>query len=47
MHVLGVRRDVVERYPWLPASGDKAFDQSKAMCMTALEEFGTLAVTLE
>jgi 4,5-dihydroxyphthalate decarboxylase len=46
MHVLGVRRDVVERYPWLPASVYKAFDQSKAMCMTALEEFGTLAVTL-
>jgi 4,5-dihydroxyphthalate decarboxylase len=46
MHVLGVRRDMMERYPWLPASVYKAFDQAKAMCMTALEEFGTLAVTL-
>jgi 4,5-dihydroxyphthalate decarboxylase len=46
MHILGVRRDMVERHAWLPASVFKAFEESKAMCMTALEEFGTLAVTL-
>ena len=46
MHILGVRRDMVERHAWLPASVYKAFDESKAVCMTALEEFGTLAVTL-
>jgi 4,5-dihydroxyphthalate decarboxylase len=46
MHILGVRRDMAERHAWLPASVFKAFEESKAMCMTALEEFGTLAVTL-
>jgi 4,5-dihydroxyphthalate decarboxylase len=46
MHMLGVRCDMVERHAWLPASVYKAFDQSKAVCMTALEELGTLAVTL-
>jgi 4,5-dihydroxyphthalate decarboxylase len=46
MHILGIRRDMVERHAWLPASVYKAFDESKAVCMAALEEFGTLAVTL-
>ena len=46
MHMLGIRKDMVERHAWLPASVFKAFDESKAACMVALEEFGTLAVTL-
>jgi 4,5-dihydroxyphthalate decarboxylase len=46
MHLLGVRKDMVERYPWLPASVFKAFEQARAMCMTDMEEFGTLNVAL-
>jgi 4,5-dihydroxyphthalate decarboxylase len=46
MHILGVRKDMAEKHAWLPASVYKAFDESKALCMIALEEFGTLAVTL-
>ena len=46
MHMLGVRKDLVAQYPWLPASVVKAFEQAKAMSMVDLEEFGTLNVTL-
>jgi 4,5-dihydroxyphthalate decarboxylase len=46
MHILGVRRDMVDRHAWFPASVYKAFEESKALCMTAIGEFGTLAVTL-
>lgn len=46
MHLLGVRKDMVEKYPWLPASVFKAFDIAKSVCMSDLEEFGTLNVTL-
>jgi 4,5-dihydroxyphthalate decarboxylase len=46
MHFLGVRKDMVDRYPWLPASVLKAFDAAKTICMEDLEEYGTLAVTV-
>ncbi len=36
MHVMGLRRDIVERYPWVPASMFKAFDAAKAIAMKRL-----------
>ena len=38
MHVTGVRRALVEKHPWLPAAVFKAFAQSKAKCLDALED---------
>ncbi|RAI44828.1 ABC transporter substrate-binding protein [Rhodoplanes roseus] len=36
MHLIGVRRALVEQYPWLPASVYKAFVQAKALAMADL-----------
>ena len=33
MHVMGVKRDIVERYPWIPVNLYKAFDKAKAIGM--------------
>ncbi len=46
MHVVGVRRDLVDKYPWLPASVYKAFREAKALCLRRLDEIGALAITL-
>ena len=46
MHIAGVRRELVEKHPWLPAAVLKAFEQSKAMCLAALEDTSATKVTL-
>ncbi len=46
MHVTGIRRELVDRHPWLPAAVLKAFTQSKAKCLEALEETSASKVTL-
>ena len=46
MHVTGIRRELVEKHPWLPASVFKAFQQSKAKCLAALEDTSATKVTL-
>ena len=33
MHVVGLRRDIVERYPWVPINLTKAFERAKAAGM--------------
>jgi 4,5-dihydroxyphthalate decarboxylase len=33
MHTVGIRRALIEKYPWLPASVVKAFTQSKNECL--------------
>ena len=33
MHVMGVKRDIVERYPWIPVNLYKAFEKAKAIGM--------------
>jgi 4,5-dihydroxyphthalate decarboxylase len=38
MHLLGVRRSLVEQHPWLPVALLKAFEQSKRLAMEALAE---------
>ncbi len=46
MHVLVVRRSLVERHPWLATSLFKAFERAKAACLHGLGEAGALAVSL-
>jgi 4,5-dihydroxyphthalate decarboxylase len=46
MHLVGVKRDLVARYPWLPASLYKAFVQAKAFAMREVHDVNALAVTL-
>ena len=33
MHVMGIKREIVERYPWIPVNLYKAFEKAKAIGM--------------
>ena len=46
MHLIGIRRVLAERHPWLPVSVYKAFLAAKALCMEELGQIGHLAVSL-
>jgi len=46
MHLIGVRKSLVERYPWLPSSVYKAFCQAKDLAMVDLLDVNALMVTL-
>ena len=46
MHMIGIRRTLVEQHPWLPATVLKAFTRSKAICLALLEETSASKVTL-
>jgi 4,5-dihydroxyphthalate decarboxylase len=46
MHLLGVRRTLAEKYPWLPAAALKAFEQSKAIALAKLGDTSATKVTL-
>lgn len=46
MHLVGLRRSLAEKYPWLPASLFKAFIQAKAIATTDLHDVNALLVTL-
>ncbi len=46
MHLLGIRRELVERHPWLPATMLKAFEQAKAMGIARLADTAATKVTL-
>jgi 4,5-dihydroxyphthalate decarboxylase len=46
MHLIGVKRHLVERHPWLPASLFKAFSQAKALALREVREINALPVTL-
>jgi 4,5-dihydroxyphthalate decarboxylase len=46
MHLVGVRRELVERHPWLPAAVLKAFEQSKAIALQRLADTSSTKVTL-
>ena len=39
MHLVGVRRTLVEQHPWLPVAVMKAFEQSKKLALEALERY--------
>ena len=46
MHVVGVRRSLVEQHNWLPMALLKAFEHSKAAALTALSDTSATKVTL-
>jgi 4,5-dihydroxyphthalate decarboxylase len=46
MHLIGIRRSLAERHPWLPVSVYKAFLAAKALCLEELMQIGHLAVSL-
>lgn len=46
MHAIGIRRSLVEKYPWLAVSVYKAFRRAKALCLHELGQIGHLATTL-
>jgi 4,5-dihydroxyphthalate decarboxylase len=46
MHAIGIRRSLVEKYPWLAVNVYKAFIKAKALCMHELGQIGHLATTL-
>jgi len=46
MHLVGIRRSLVERHPWLPVSVYKAFVRAKEIALEELRLIGHLAVTL-
>jgi 4,5-dihydroxyphthalate decarboxylase len=46
MHVVGVRRTLAERHPWLPVAVQKAFGQAKAIALDALADTSASKVTL-
>ena len=46
MHVLGVRRSLVEQFPFLPAALLKAFTDSKRLAEEALNDTSATKVTM-
>jgi 4,5-dihydroxyphthalate decarboxylase len=46
MHLIGIRKSLVEKYPWLPTSVYKAFCEAKALAMINLRDVNALMVTL-
>jgi 4,5-dihydroxyphthalate decarboxylase len=46
MHLVGLRRTLAERHPWLPAAILKAFDRAKAMAFAMLADTSASKVTL-
>ncbi len=46
MHLLGVRKTLVEQHPWLPAAALKAFTRAKAVALARLEDTSAAKVTL-
>jgi 4,5-dihydroxyphthalate decarboxylase len=46
MHLVGIRKTLVEKYPWLPSSVYKAFCGAKALAMVDLTDVNALMVTL-
>ena len=46
MHLIGIRKSLVEKHPWLPASTFKAFCEAKAFAMRDLYDVNALLVTL-
>jgi 4,5-dihydroxyphthalate decarboxylase len=46
MHLVGIKKHLVEQYPWLPASTYKAFCEAKDLAITDLHDVNALLVTL-
>jgi 4,5-dihydroxyphthalate decarboxylase len=46
MHLLGIRRELAEQNPWLPAAALKAFEAAKAAALGHLRDTSATKVTL-
>jgi 4,5-dihydroxyphthalate decarboxylase len=46
MHLLGLRRTLADKHPWLPAALMKAFENSKAAALAKLSDTSATKVTL-
>src|SRR5260370_148924 len=46
MHLIGIRRTLVEKFPYLPVAVFKAFEQSKSQALAALSDTAATKVTL-
>jgi 4,5-dihydroxyphthalate decarboxylase len=46
MHLIGVRRSIADKHPWLPMAMLKAFEQSKAAALALLSDTSATKVTL-
>lgn len=46
MHLIGVRKSLADRHPWLPMAVLKAFDRSKSMALAHLADTSATKVTL-
>jgi 4,5-dihydroxyphthalate decarboxylase len=46
MHVIGIRRGLAERHPWLPGAVLKAFERAKAVALEKLSDTSSTKVTL-
>jgi 4,5-dihydroxyphthalate decarboxylase len=46
MHLIGVRRELAEQHPWLPAAVLKAFERSKAIALEKLADTSSTKVAL-
>lgn len=46
MHLLGVRRDLADKHPWLPGALLKAFEQSKSVALGKLSDTSATKITL-
>jgi 4,5-dihydroxyphthalate decarboxylase len=46
MHLIGIRKSLVEQHPWLPVSVYKAFIKAKEICMAQIGDIGQLWETL-
>ncbi len=46
MHIVGVRRELVDKHPWLPCAVLKGFEQAKAKALDLLSDTSATKVTL-
>ncbi len=46
MHLVGVRRELAQRHPWLPAAVLKAFERAKSLALARLTDTSATKVTL-
>jgi 4,5-dihydroxyphthalate decarboxylase len=46
MHLIGVRRSLLDRHPWLASSLFKAFSEAKAACIATVEDDNALQIML-
>ena len=46
MHMIGIRRSIVEKHPWLPVNVYAGFLKAKQLCYQEMEEVGHLSHTM-